>query len=68
MIRSRLRNATNNTAVYIIVQVVHVARLEHLSDAVVHLESFVGTPMEHDAAFKAYNGMSSLTASLSFHQ
>ena len=38
------------------VQAAHVSRLEHLSDAVVCLESFVGTPMETDSTFKAYNG------------
>lgn len=38
-------------------EVAHVARLEHLSDAVIRLESFVGTPMESDATFKAYNGL-----------
>ena len=41
------------------VQAAHIARLEHLSDAVVCLESFVGTPMESDSTFKAYNGTSS---------
>ena len=41
------------------VQAAHVARLEHLSDVVVCLESFVGTPMESDSTFKAYNGTSS---------
>jgi len=44
------------------IQVAHIARLEHLSDAVVRLESFLGTPMESDATFKAYNGRSSLFA------
>ena len=38
------------------VQASDVARLEHLSDAVVCLESFAGTPMETDSTFKAYNG------------
>ena len=42
------------------VQAAHVARLEHLSDVVVSLESFVGTPMENDSTFKAYNGSNSL--------
>ena len=41
---------------YKCVQAADVARLEHLSDAVVRLESFVGTPMETDSTFKAYNG------------
>jgi len=38
----------------------HIARIEHLSDAVVCLESFIGTPMETDSTFKAYNGTNSL--------
>ena len=40
------------------IQPAHVARLEHLSDAVVRLESFIGTPMESDPTFKDYNGRS----------
>jgi len=46
------------------VQVAQVARLEHLSDAVVHLESFIGTPMESDPTFKAYSGTNSSYALL----
>jgi len=45
-------------------QAAHVARLEHLSDAVVCLESFVGTPMETDSTFKAYNGSNVCGASV----
>ena len=37
-------------------QAAHVARLEHLADAVICLQSFVGTPMEKDSTFKAYDG------------
>jgi len=49
------------------VQAAHVARLEHLSDAVVCLESFVGTPMESDSTFKAYNGRSNFCFTVVVH-
>lgn len=58
----KLNGEKIKTAATFVLQAAHVVRLEHLSDAVMCLESFVGTPMETDSTFKTYNG------NVCFHQ